>query len=66
MNETPALNDYITTTSGISGHFAVHVWWNPEGFWEPYNTGIGRYATNAEAVEEAKAWAESEGLQYKD
>lgn len=58
---------YITTTFGMSGYFAVMYWWNPEsgGFWEPYNTGFGRYKTKEKAVEEAKQWAEAEDLQYK-
>lgn len=60
---------FITTTSGISGWFAVHMWWNDEaaqdeGFWEPYNTGFGRYPTEAQACEEAEAWAREEGLPY--
>lgn len=28
------------------------------------NTGIGRYATKQEAVEEAKPWAEDEGIPF--
>lgn len=55
---------FITTTQGMSGWFAVHVWWNPEGFWEPWDTGFGRYATEERAIEEAQLWAESEGLEY--
>ena len=47
----------ISVTRGMSGHFAVHYWWNPEhgGFPEPYNTGIGRYATREEAIEDPLA-----------
>lgn len=56
-----------------SGWAAVHYWWNDkedflkpgQGFWEPYNTGIGRYATQAEADEEAKSWAENEGIRHR-
>lgn len=55
---------YITITSGMSGHFAVEVWWNPEGFWEPYQTGYGRYATEEEADTEARAWADSDEIPY--
>lgn len=56
---------YITTTSGMSGYFAVIIWWNPDpGFWEPYQTGIGRYATREEAIVEAKQWAESMRIKY--
>lgn len=37
---------------------------NPEmgGFAEPWTTGVGRYETRAEAVEEALHWAKAEGL----
>jgi hypothetical protein len=61
------MKSYITTTSGMSGHFAVRLWWNTEmgGFWEPYSTGIGRYATREEAESEAKSWAEAEGLEFR-
>lgn len=57
-------NPFITTTQGISGHFAVMFWWNPEGFWEPYQTGFGRYETQEQAANEAKNWAEAEELEY--
>ncbi len=56
---------YITTTEGGIGWFAVHVWWNPEGFWEPYETGFGRYATEDGAIVEAKVWATQAGLEYQ-
>ena len=35
---------YITITHGGVGYLAVHIWWNPDGFLEPYVTGFGRYA----------------------
>lgn len=57
---------YVTVTYGISGYFAVLMWWNPEldGFWEPWNTGFGRYKFRDDAVEEAKYWADAEELEY--
>lgn len=55
---------FITLTQGMSGWFAVMYWWNPEGFWEPYDTGIGRYATPDLAETEAQNWAKEEGLEY--
>lgn len=60
--------DYITVTQGMSGYFAVHIWWNPElgGFPEPYNTGFGRYKDRESAVAEAKQWAEEEEMEYRD
>jgi hypothetical protein len=58
---------YITVSQGIGGWFAVLVWMNPDmgGFWEPYDTGIGRYATKAEAETEARMWAKDESLEFK-
>lgn len=63
---------YICTTGpAISGYFAVMMWYNDTGeynlppFWEPYQTGVGRYATREEAIAEAKDWAEAEGLEYQ-
>ena len=60
--------NFITTTQGMSGFFAVEMWWNPEhgGFWEPWETGAGRYPMKDLAVREAKAWAEMEGLEYRE
>jgi hypothetical protein len=60
---------FITTTQGMSGWFAVMYWWNDEepdinGFWEPYETGFGRYGDEARAINEAQDWAENEGLEY--
>lgn len=59
---------YITTTTGMSGHFAVMLWWNPDlgGFWEPWDTGIGRYSNVAEAAEEGREWAASENLEFRE
>ena len=58
---------YITTTRGGSGDFSVLLWWNPDmgGFYEPWDTGVGRYATREEAEVWAKQWAEAEGLEYR-
>jgi hypothetical protein len=67
MAEKP--KNYITTTQGMSGWFAVMYWWNNQepdigGFWEPWETGFGRYENEARAIEEAELWADSEGLEY--
>ena len=56
---------FISVSGGLSGHFAVLMTWNKEGFYEPWNTGFGRYATREEAALEAQQWAEAEGLEYK-
>lgn len=60
-------SNYVTTTHGGAGWFAVQMWWNPEmnGFWEPWQTGIGRYVTREEAVAEGRDWAEVEGLEFR-
>ena len=57
-------NHFIGVTQGMSGWFAVDYWLNPDmgGFIEPWQTGIGRYATRAEAEQEAADWAEAEQL----
>lgn len=55
---------YITITKGIAGYFAVHVWWNPEGFWEPYDTGFGRYASKEAAEIEGVDWANMEQIPF--
>jgi hypothetical protein len=55
---------WITTTSGMSGFFAVMMW-DGMGFDEPWETGIGRYKTSAPAVTEGKQWAEAEGLEFR-
>lgn len=61
---------WISTTCGISGYFAVELWLNPDGmfepFVEPWSTGMDRYKTKEEAVEEAKQWAEEEGMEYQE
>jgi len=63
---TESKKSFITTTSGMSGYFAVMVSWNPDpGFWEPWNTGFGRYATKAEAEVEGRIWAEAEELEFQ-
>lgn len=58
--------NFITVTHGLSGWFATMYWWNPEmgGFWEPYETGEGRYATKKEAIAEGIAWADELELEF--
>jgi hypothetical protein len=65
------LSNFITVTQGGSGWFAVEMWYNNEdyadyGFWEPWQTGMGRYETREEAIREAKWWAEESELEYQD
>jgi hypothetical protein len=62
---------YVTITSGMRGYFAVLMTWTEydncrdDGFYEPENTGFGSYKTYAEAVPEARSWAEAEGCELK-
>lgn len=58
----------ITVTRGMSGYFAVmyHLARESYGtFPEPWDTGFGRYKTQAEAISEAQGWAEAEGIPYQ-
>ena len=56
---------YITVTSGMAGFFAVMVWWNPDGFEEPYDTGLVRSPKQADAIAEAANWAALDGVTYR-
>jgi hypothetical protein len=57
---------FWTVTKGMPGYFAVQMWWNPEydGFWEPYDTGIGRYESRKDAELEAQWCAEDYDQPY--
>lgn len=59
---------HVTVMEGMSGYFAVVLWHNPYmgGFWEPWDTGIGRHASCASAVIEAKQLAKDLGLPFVD
>lgn len=56
---------FITTHKGGVGWMAVHVWWNPDGYFEPYQTGIGRYRTKEEAEADGRDWADAEDLKFQ-
>lgn len=58
----------VNTEPAISGYMAIHMEWNSDygGFYEPYQTGIGRYSTIDEAIVEAKYWAESYDMEFVD
>lgn len=60
---------YVTVTYGIRGYFAVLVELvsdEPWGeFYEPVNTGLGSYPTQAEAIPEALEWAASEEVPFQ-
>lgn len=55
---------YITITHGLRGYYAVHLYWNGDGFWEPWATGTGSYATQEEAEPEARRWALDEDVDF--
>lgn len=58
---------HITVTKGLAGFFAVMIWWNaekPPGFAEPWDSGVGRYPLQKDAIAEAVEWAKREGIPY--
>jgi len=62
---------YISVYECLIGWKPVMIWWNDEekdlgGFWEPYQTGQFAYEKKDEAIQDAKSWAEAEGLEYKE
>lgn len=59
---------FVTTYQSMGGWKAVLMWFNPDmgGFWEPWQTGMGGYDTEENAILEAQEWAEAEGLEYRD
>lgn len=59
---------YVTVGEGMGGWYAVLCSWSNEhgGFYEPWNTGVGRYPERDGAVKEAKSWAADEGVDYRD
>ena len=55
---------YITTYYPIAGWKAIMYWWNPEGFWEPWETSPFAFASEESAEEFGRAWAEEEGIEF--
>ena len=56
---------YITVYYPIAGWKAIMYWWNPEGFWEPWETSPFAFASEESAEEFGRAWAEEENIQFK-
>jgi hypothetical protein len=58
----------VNATPAMSGHFATLYAWSEDeelgGFYEPYETGFGRYATWQEAEVEAARWAEEMEIEH--
>jgi len=69
-NESDAITlkpkPYIATASDGALHFAVRMRWNADGFYEPSDTGLGRFENRDDAIAEAKAWATEEKLAYRE
>jgi hypothetical protein len=61
--------DKIVIMNSVSGWFAVHITWANElgGFYEPYQSGVGKYATkdDPELIKEATSWAQSESIAFE-
>lgn len=56
---------YITTTFGMRGCFAVLMFWDEDGFWDVWQTGIGSYKNADDAAVEGRQWAHEEGLEFR-
>lgn len=58
--------DYVTTSSGNGGYFALYLKWNDEySIYEPWNTSEP-FKSFDYAIRYAKEWAEGEGVEYKE
>lgn len=66
ITKPQSYQDFIMVYRSVSGWKAVYVWWSPEGYHEPYMTGLGGYSERHQAENEAKDWAECEGIAYLD
>lgn len=60
-------NHRISVTQGMSGFFAVMVADYEDMNWctDVVQTGFGRYKLQADAIKEAKRWAEDEGVPFE-
>lgn len=60
---------WVCVQLGGAGYMAVLMWVNREdipgvAFPEPWDVGVGRYATPEQAEVEARLWAENEGVPF--
>ena len=68
--ETPEIKQFIYVREINGSYQAVHMWFNtedpdlPEGFWEPWQTGICHWPTKQQAEVEAKSWAMGDEIHY--
>lgn len=65
MEQSPGASYYITVTHGLRGYFAVMVVRDPDGFEEPMQTSPVTGRTREDAVKDAIAWAEAEGMEVR-
>ena len=60
---------YIDVYRAICGWQTKLMVWDPEGFYDCFNTGMGPYGHTKEgykrAVGEGRSWAEDEGVEFK-
>lgn len=56
---------FITVYKPVAGWKAVMYWWNPEGFWEPWDTSPFAFPNEEGAIAWGKAWAEDEGVPFQ-
>ena len=55
---------YITVYLPIAGWKAVMYWWNPEGFWEPWETSSFAFVSEQAAEDFGREWAEEESIEF--
>lgn len=55
---------WIEVSKGGAGYFALMLW-DGDGYPEPWETGERRYGEPEPAECEARAWAEAEGLEFR-
>jgi hypothetical protein len=57
---------FVTVTSGMRGYFAILMFWDEDGFWDVWQSGIGSYRTAEEARKDAREWAHAEGIRCEE
>lgn len=55
---------FVTIYHPIIGWKPVHMWWNPDGFWEPWDTYKAAWSTRPMAEEAGRQWASKLGLPF--
>lgn len=55
---------FVTVYKPIIGWKPVHMWWNPEGFWEPYDTYKAAWLRREQAEEAGRQWASKLNLPF--